>query len=340
MSSIKVLTEEEALERLRAKNHLVSEHSPIYAFYSSHLDGILTSSSSNFNRHLMSVPMDDHGWLRGHAVFDTAIVYEHKIYQLDQHLERFMKSATGAMIEFEKSGFTRERLKEIITQVIKVGVQESQLPNLSIRYYLTAGIGGFGISARECIYGASFYCIATGIKFLKEEHPGISIISSVIPMKPKLFANIKTTNYLPNAMSVMDAENKGSWQSLWIDTEGNVGEMATCNVGFMINGKLVVPSFENILAGISIIRIMHLAKTHLNIQVEHRKVSVEEAKSKATEMFVIGGSYLTIPILQWDDTVIGSGKPGPYAKIFKEAQLRDLHDAFGDSGHLVPLSSI
>lgn len=62
------------------------------SFYSSVIGGITTHPA------FMNVPMDDHMVHRGHAVFDTAIVAGGHIYQLDQHVERFMKSAELARI--------------------------------------------------------------------------------------------------------------------------------------------------------------------------------------------------------------------------------------------------
>ena len=57
------------------------------AFYSSELGGIVTDPA------LMVVPIDDHMVHRGHAVFDTAILVEGQLYELDSHLDRFLRSA-------------------------------------------------------------------------------------------------------------------------------------------------------------------------------------------------------------------------------------------------------
>lgn len=46
---------------------------------------------------------------------------------------------------------------------------------------------------------------------------GVKVITSTVPMKAKLFANVKTTNYLPNALTVVEAESKG-----WIRSSGTL----------------------------------------------------------------------------------------------------------------------
>jgi hypothetical protein len=62
------------------------------SFYSSVLGGITTHQS------FMSIPVDDHMVHRGHAVFDTAIVAGGHIYQLEQHLDRLLESASRVRI--------------------------------------------------------------------------------------------------------------------------------------------------------------------------------------------------------------------------------------------------
>lgn len=82
------------LQVLEALVNSVHEDSVNYfkSFYSSVIGGITTHPM------FMTVPMDDHMVHRGHAVFDTAIVAGGHIYQLDQHVDRFVRSAELARI--------------------------------------------------------------------------------------------------------------------------------------------------------------------------------------------------------------------------------------------------
>lgn len=57
------------------------------SFFSTELGGIVTDPG------LMVVHMDDHLVHRGHAVFDTAIIVDGFLYQLEEHLGRFQASA-------------------------------------------------------------------------------------------------------------------------------------------------------------------------------------------------------------------------------------------------------
>src|SRR5215203_6831620 len=63
------------------------------AFYSSQLGGIVTDPA------LMVLPFDDHMVHRGHGIFDTAGIVGGRIYDLDAHLDRFLKSAERSKLK-------------------------------------------------------------------------------------------------------------------------------------------------------------------------------------------------------------------------------------------------
>jgi hypothetical protein len=80
-------------------------HKYFRAFYSSVYGGITTE------RAFMTIPMDDHMVHRGHGVFDTAMVIDGAVYQLDQHLERLQRSAELARI---KLPFGPAKLRRVV----------------------------------------------------------------------------------------------------------------------------------------------------------------------------------------------------------------------------------
>mmetsp|Transcript_8813 Transcript_8813/g.26488 ORF Transcript_8813/g.26488 Transcript_8813/m.26488 type:complete len:333 (+) Transcript_8813:117-1115(+) len=326
-----VLSEKDVLERLREKAAQEEVEERFFAFYSSEFGGVVTEP------HLFLVAMDEHLVHRGHSVFDTAMVVHGKMYQLQQHIDRIMTSARRARIDLEKGGLTKEKLSSAVRAVARVAGRETQ----AIRFWLGAGRGDFAVSPKET-RGATFYCVSTEMKLIEEriyEH-GIKVVTSSVPIKPSVFANAKTTNYLPNVLLVMEAEDQGAWQGVWTDSAGDVAELGTANIAFVMRSSpntLTVPPFDKTLAGISVQRVMHIAQRYLGMQVEQRKVSLQEAKAESAEAFAFGGPYLTLPITRWGDDPVGTGSVGPIAKSLKEAQLRDYRDAWGEDGQLEDL---
>jgi len=57
--------------------------------------------------------------------------------------------------------------------------------------------------------------------------------------------------------------------------------------------------------------------------IEVRDVSVPEARA-AREMLLMGSSVKVVSIVQWDDQVIGDGKPGPIAKALFQLLEDDM----------------
>src|SRR4030067_1100796 len=127
MAKIPVFTSDEAIAGLQQTVHAKSGN--FFAMYSSILGGIVTDPA------LMVLPLDDHMVHRGHAVFDTATLTHGMLYQLDPHMDRFLRSGEWARFPLR---FPRERLRQII---LEPAAASGHLEG-SVRYWLSAGPGG------------------------------------------------------------------------------------------------------------------------------------------------------------------------------------------------------
>lgn len=131
-------------------------------------------------------------------------------------------------------------------------------------------------------------------------------------MKSPLFATMKNVNYLPNVLSIMEAEDKGAFASIWVDEEGYIAEGPNVNVAFINSDKeLILPSFDKILSGCTALRLLQLAPKLVEqgrLQcVKTTVVTVEDAK-EAAEMMYVGSTLPLLPIIMWDEKPIGNGK--------------------------------
>ena len=88
------------------------------------------------------------------ARFDTGSFSNGRFYRLDAHVERILRNAGRASIDHP---FTKEGLIDTICQTVR----STGLRDGSVRYFLTAGHGGFSWLPDECIE-AGFYCIVIG----------------------------------------------------------------------------------------------------------------------------------------------------------------------------------
>ena len=286
------------------------------AFYSSQLGGIVTDPA------LMVIPFDDHMVHRGHGIFDTAGLVNGKIYDLDAHLDRFLKSAERSKLALPG---TRQEMRDIIIKTTAASGRRDG----AIRYWLSSGPGSLELSPAAGAQPAFFVMVFAGLVYPERwTTEGVRVMTTTYPIKPPLYAITKTTNYLPNVLMVMEAKEAGFDNGVFIDESGNVGESSNMNVAFVTSdGVLVHPKFDRILSGCTSMRLLDLAPAlrdrGLLKDVVVRDIPTAEAKA-SREMLLIGSSVKVASIVQWDADRIGDGKPGPVAKALLQLLEEDM----------------
>ncbi|KAK9092689.1 hypothetical protein Syun_027600 [Stephania yunnanensis] len=300
------------LEKLQGKWNS-GKKQPYPAMYSSIFGGITLDPA------MMVIPIDDHMVHRGHGVFDTAMILDGFLYELDVHLDRFLRSASMAKIS---SPFPRSTLRSILIQLTAV----SQCRKGSLRYWLSAGPGNFLLSSAG-LPTSAFYAVVIDADY-NQCKEGVKVVTSTVPMKSPLFATMKNVNYLPNVLSVMEAEKKGAFASIWVDEEGYIAEGPNVNVAFISKDKeLLMPFFDKILSGCTAKRLLQLApklvEQGLLKSVKTANITLEQAKS-SSEMMFIGSSLPILPIIMWDEQPIGDGEVGKLTMALSDLLWDDM----------------
>lgn len=302
------LTPEKVFERLFDTVHPVAEQH-YAAYYSSQLGGIVTEPA------VMVLQIDDHMVHRGHGVFDTASIVDGYIYQLDAHLERFLDSAARAKIPLLSK---TADVKRIILDTAAA----SRLTNGSIKFWLSPGRGGFALSPSECTESI-LYVVVTSQEAQPDIENGMKCCVSKLPSKPALMATLKSTNYLHNALALLEAQEEGYDTAIFADEEGYLLEAPTMNLGIVTPDlKLVFPPFERCLAGITAQRLMKLVEENkvdpgqqMLTGVERRRIHADEILT-AQEAFLCSSTMQVVGITQWGEQVLHlltgyDGKTGP-----------------------------
>jgi 4-amino-4-deoxychorismate lyase len=313
-AGLRILSPNEVVDQLRA----LRARQPVKytAFYSSQLGGVVTDPA------LMVIPFDDHMVHRGHGIFDTAGIVNGRIYDLDAHLDRFIKSAERSKLKLPGS---RDEMRDIIIKTTAASARRDG----SIRYWLSSGPGSLDLMPAAGAAPGFFVMIFPGLVYPdKWKSDGVRVMTTTYPIKPPLYAITKTTNYLPNVLMQMEAKEKGFDNGVFIDPDGHVGESSNMNVAFVTHdGVMVHPRFDHILSGCTSQRLLELARRLVDrgllkdVKVDH--VSMQEAIA-AKEMLLIGSSVKVAGIVQWDSHTIGNGKPGPVAAALLDLLEEDM----------------
>ena len=312
----RVLQAEEVIEHLRA----LRARQPVryWAFYSSQLGGIVTDPA------LMVLPFDDHIVHRGHGVFDTAAIVDGKIYDLEAHLDRFVRSAGLSKLPLP---CRREEMREIIARTAAASGQRDG----SVRYWISAGPGSLGLPPAAGAEPGFFVMIFGGLAYPERWYThGLRVMTTTYPIKPPLYAVTKSTNYLPNILMQLEAQEAGLDNGVFVDDAGHVGESSNMNVAFVgDDGVLRHPKFDHILTGCTSLRLLALARGLVGGPlrgVEVCDIPVAEARA-AREMLLVGSSVKVAPIVEWDGKPIADGTPGPMARALRDLLERDMREA-------------
>src|SRR5437773_5344932 len=123
-TTLQTLAADEVIAKLAA----LRSRQPVkyWAFYSSQLGGIVMDPA------LMVIPFDDHMVHRGHGIFDTAAIVDGRIYDLEAHLDRFLRSARLSRLTLPCS---REEMRDLIVRTTAASGQRDG----AIRYWISAG---------------------------------------------------------------------------------------------------------------------------------------------------------------------------------------------------------
>ena len=320
---LRLLGAADVLEGLRA----LRQQQPVQyaAFYSSQLGGVVTDPA------LMVIPFDDHMVHRGHGVFDTASIVDGRIYDLDAHLDRFIRSAGRSNLPLPA---TREQLRDLIVGTTAVSARRDG----AIRYWLSSGPGSLELSPAAGAEPGFFVMIFAGLSYPARWYTeGLKVMTTTFPIKPSLYAITKSTNYLPNVLMQMEAKQAGLDNGVFIDAAGHVGESSNMNVAFLTqDGVFRHPKFDHILSGCTSLRLLELAPAlvaqGLIAGVEVCDIPVADARA-AREMMLIGSSIKVASIVEWDGAKIGGGRPGAIAKALLgllDADMRSGRDRLTD----------
>jgi len=308
------LNTEQVLENLRS----LRARQPVKysAFYSSQLGGVVTDPA------LMVIPFDDHMVHRGHGIFDTASIVNGKIYDLQAHLDRFVRSAQRSNLPLHGS---REQMRDLIITTVALSRQRDG----AIRYWLSSGPGSLELSPAPGAEPGFFVMVFAGLSYPDRWYnEGLKVMTTTFPIKPPLYAITKSTNYLPNVLMQMEAKQAGLDNGVFLDESGNVGESSNMNVAFVTqDGMFRHPKFDRILSGCTSLRLLELApelvQQGLVAGVEVCDIPVADARA-AREMMLIGSSIKVASIVEWDGAKIGDGRPGPIARALLALLEEDM----------------
>lgn len=251
----------------------------------------------------------------GTGVFEGVRAYDTlngpAIFRLKEHTNRLFDAAKKINIEvpFE--------LDEIIHAQCET-LNKNQLNAGYIRPIIYLGNEGLGLRAKELSVNVAIAAWEWPSYMDPEaKKKGISIAkSSYIQYENPLHSGNKIIGtYFQNTMALHEAIDKGADEALMMDANGFISEGSGENIFIVKDLKLMTPTKDHCLNGITRQSVIQIAKD-LNYDVIEKNLTFDDLIS-ADEAFFTGTAVEITPISKVDDVKIGHDGAGEITKVLQ-----------------------
>ena len=251
----------------------------------------------------------------GTGVFEGVRAYDTlngpAIFRLKEHTNRLFDAAKKINIEvpFE--------LDEIIHAQCET-LNKNQLNAGYIRPIIYLGNEGLGLRAKELSVNVAIAAWEWPSYMDPEaKKKGISIAkSSYIQYENPLHSGNKNSGtYFQNTMALHEAIDKGADEALMMDANGFISEGSGENIFIVKDLKLMTPTKDHCLNGITRQSVIQIAKD-LNYDVIEKNLTFDDLIS-ADEAFFTGTAVEITPISKVDDVKIGHDGAGEITKVLQ-----------------------
>jgi len=249
----------------------------------------------------------DRGIFFGDGVYEVLRSYNGKIFALEEHLQRFANSLAAI-------GIAGVDINQIRSRILRA-FDAAGIANAKIYFHITRGS-----ALRDHIWDANlkpnfFLTVTEQADSRNEKARGIAV--STHPDWRWKRCDIKSLNLLPNVLARQDAARKGCAEAIFVDEAGLITEGAA-SAFFAVFGQTLqtAPLTANILPSITRKYVIQ-AGQNISLEIVEKSLTPQQA-SRADELFIAVTTKDIVPVVRFDGTIIGDGKPGKYTKFLIE----------------------
>ena len=257
----------------------------------------------------------------GDAVWEGMRVYQQGVYCLDRHLDRLEDSALAMAFEKIPS-------RDFIRKAIKATLEKNEMiTDTHIRLTLSRGEKiTSGMDPRLNQNGCTLIVLAEWKPPVYDNEKGIRIITSSVRRNSPMHVDSKIhhNNLINNILAKIQANHAGVDSALMLDNLGFIAEMNGTNIFVVKNGRLLTPTADACLHGITRGLVIEIARENA-IEVEERNISLTELYA-ADEAFGTGSMGELTPIIEVDGRILqnraGSQMTWELIKLFEDTHQK------------------
>nr|AHF24441.1 D-amino acid aminotransferase [uncultured bacterium Contig99] len=263
----------------------------------------------------MTVPMNDRACWFGDGVYDAGPCRNYHIFALDEHVDRFFRSASALRIEMPLG---KEALKDLLRSLVR----KMDGGDLFVYYQVTRGTAPRRHAFPEG--RANLWITLTPAAVSGGEEP----VGLITQEDTRHFhCDVKTLNLIPSVMAAQKAQEAGCFEAVFYRPGGRVTECAHSNVHILRGGVLcTAPADRLILAGIARAHLLRACGA-LGIPFREEPFTLDELFA-ADEVIVTSSSHLCLRADRIDGRSVG-GRDGALFERLRRWLLEEFLAATG-----------
>ena len=271
------------------------------------------------------VPVYDHGFVYGEGVYETLRTYNRVPFLYDRHMRRLRQSAERLLLDVPFDDTT------LLTWIDQTVAAAGELNEAYIRVLLTRGVGDLNYDPKSTPTPTTVVIVKPHeVPAARVFTDGIRIsLVDMLRNHPKsVNPIIKSNNLLNNALAMQAAYRAGAEEALMCNYRGELTECSQANFFMVRGGAALTPkSAAGLLEGVTRAFIFELGK-EVGIDVREEVLLPKDLES-ADEMFITSTTRELSPVVNLDDRVVGSGKPGPVTRRLLDLYQRRARELTG-----------
>jgi len=246
----------------------------------------------------------DRGIYFGDGVYEVVRSYDGKIFALEEHLQRF----ANGLAAIEIAGVNIDQIRFRVQRAFDA----AGISNAKIYFHITRGS-----APRNHVWDANlepnFFLTVTELDDFTELKAKGTAVSTHPDWRWKR-CDIKSLNLLANVLARQDATKKSCAEAILVDELGLITEGAG-SAFFAILGQTLqtAPLTANILPSITRKFAIEAGK-NIGLELIEKSLTPQQV-SCADELFIAITTKDIVPVVRFDGSSIGDGKPGKYTKL-------------------------
>ena len=258
----------------------------------------------------MMIPANDRGFYFGDGIYEVAMVFNHKIFALNDHLGRMANSAALVRIELPAS-------KEEIGHLLEELALKVESPCQFLYWQITRAssprnhLFPEGAASNLYVYSKPW----KGVE-MSDEYRLLSVEDTRF-----LHCNIKTLNLLPNVMAAQKAKEAGCSEAVFV-RDGYVTEGSHSNISLIKDGVFVTHPLDNLILPGTERNHMIRYCGELGIPVEERAFTLKEM-AEAEEIIVSSTSHPSMRAMELDGKAVGM-KNAELVKKLRDKYMEEI----------------